>query len=185
METTTTIDNVKGWILKDGTLTVVHYIPKDGDVMYSEWNVPWSEEKRWVITIQKGEYRGADKKMSSYVKLSNESGLIMDGYIGIDYSRTDRPATEEQCTILEEALRRDGKRWNAEKGCVENVGAERTMKEEFWFICSDGRPGSEIDCGIVPDNERFELGNYFSTRKEAEEFFKKEIRPVYQKRHNR
>jgi hypothetical protein len=63
------------------------------------------------------------------------------------------------------------KRWRAKEG------------EIYWHVASNGDGEREGEIGYILDNERYELGNYFKTREEAEvmaekvkELFKKEVR---------
>jgi hypothetical protein len=63
------------------------------------------------------------------------------------------------------------KRWKAKEGGM------------YWHVASNGDGEREDEGGYMIDNERYELGNYFKTREEAEvmaekvkELFKKEVR---------
>jgi hypothetical protein len=146
------------------------FIPMDGDFcadkdgnlfIFKEWSTGWS------ISVYAG------------LVLSSQGLFINSPRFTPDVAR--RQTGQEKALLLDK-LRQSGKRWNAEGKQVEEIGLDRTMKKEYWFIGSDGRHGSEIDCGLIIDNDRFELGNYFHSKKEADDFFKNEIEPIYKKR---
>jgi len=96
---------------------------------------------------------------------------------------TFRPMHDSEKQVLLTVLKKEGKRWNAEKKCVENIGLNRVDRNEHYYVLdAQGIPIRICECLDEYDNRRFEFGNYFHTRTEAEEFFEKEIKPVYKKR---
>lgn len=66
--------------------------------------------------------------------------------------------TEEQVKEIEKPKY---KRWRAEKG------------EEYYFLSDLGEILSAIDCRDKSDNFLYDIGNYFKTEEEAEEYKKK------------
>ena len=79
-----------------------------------------------------------------------------------------RPATEAEKQRLFDALAKQGKRWNAEKKCIEDLPRWRAqINEEYYFV--------DADCSVADIKEKYsgadtimyEVGNYFRTREAA------------------
>lgn len=66
---------------------------------------------------------------------------------------------KNKCNELEEKIRKlklNEKRWRAGKG------------GDYYYILSTGQTGTDRDCGFGSDNDKYNIGNYFKTREEAE-----------------
>ena len=150
--------------------------PKDGDILYGN-----SLTENIVI------YKG-----------TNERGAIlsyagMTTFLGIDkasvfqtpstgYGLTKdyiRPATEAEKQRLFNALSKEGKRWNADKKCIEDLPRWRAKANEtYYFIGVDVEVMDDIECGGCVDDACYSAGNYFKTR-EAAERVAKQIREIF------
>lgn len=87
------------------------YEPQDGDVCYL-----WGKHK-WVFVKKDG-----SSYSDMYVSLCLERDrLYYDGSIRYGSPEELRPATEDEKQKLFDALAKEGKRWNAEKKCVEDI----------------------------------------------------------------
>lgn len=108
--------------------------PKDGDVVYREYG------NSWYIEIHK---ECVDDKIYCYAYLSSR-GLVKTSCVWALKSNLikERAATEEEKQQLFDALAKEGKRWNAEKKCIEDDDTPKIGdKCIFW----DG----DCDSGIV------------------------------------
>lgn len=99
----------------------IEWTPKDGDICYSSLPMP-------TIFVKEG-----DEENHRYYKaytpdtdyLSSGSGRIVPEDFQIDI----RPATDAEKQQLFAALAKNGKRWNAEKKCIEDIPAPREFKK--------------------------------------------------------
>lgn len=86
--------------------------PKDGDVVYREYGSIWS------IDIHK-ECR--DSGVVSYARLfSNGVVITRRDWTQKSNIKVERAATDEEKKQLFDAIAKEGKRWNAEKKCIED-----------------------------------------------------------------
>jgi hypothetical protein len=99
--------------------------PKEGDVLVSEFG------GKKCISILKGRYISASEKLPYYTVLYCGS-VTHYAVIGTCKLRTYRFATEAEKEELFSALERDGKRWNAEKKCVEDKPYEPQNGDFFY-----------------------------------------------------
>lgn len=86
-----------------------------------------------------------------------------------------RFATESEKQLLFDALAEDGKKWNAEKKCIEDLKPERWRANvgcKYWFVSSSLNCLSTNDLFSLLDNIRYEVGNYFQTEQQAKDFAK-------------
>ena len=150
--------------------------PKDGDILYGN-----SLTENIVI------YKGTNERgailsyagMTTFLGIDNVSvfqtpsigyGLIKD-YI--------RPATEAEKQRLFDALAKKGKRWNADKKCIEDLPRWRAKANEtYYFIAIDVEVMDDIEDGGCVDDACYSVGNYFKTR-EAAERVAKQIREIF------
>lgn len=99
------------------------YEPKDGDIAYSEG---------WIIIVkninfQKKVYYHASITLEDRKLLLPKDELVYMGYL----SEIERPATPEEQQILFDALSKEGKRWNSEKKCIEDIEQDILVPEEI------------------------------------------------------
>lgn len=161
----------------DGVLNVTvnlekKYEPKDGDVVYSP------EIFDDVIAI----YAGTNETggIMTYAALHWQHLQTVVSEIGWGYTSDYRPANEAEKQLLFNALAEQGKRWNAEKKCIEDLPRWRAQPdEEYYFV--------DVDCSVADTKEVYfgadkimhEVGNYFRTR-EAAEKVAGQIRDIFQ-----
>lgn len=87
-------------------------------------------------------------------------------------------ATESEIQTLLDALDKEGYRWNAEEKRVEKKRWRAKEGERYWFVDDSGSSDSVIDEHDFIDKGRFDSGNYFQTKEEADAFAPK-VRELY------
>ena len=147
------------------------YMPKDGDIVYAQWEKDGRNYK-WVFIYKKSQenpYEFSEEYTSLGIEENGEpiSVLCFDGYS--DAQQLLRPATEAEKQRLFEALAKEGKRWNAEKKCVEDLPRWRASRgESYYLISSTLTIDYQFEKWHPVDVERYSVGNYFRTREAAE-----------------
>ena len=132
---------------------------KDGDVLISE-------RVGWAIYI----YRKTDKPKMGYFYclLDSRLGLSFFDSNHYGYTPTARLATPEEAQRLWDALAKEGKRWNPETMQVESIRWRAKMGEIYYCIFGDMSIVAATECGGSTDNSRYNSGNYFQTKEQAE-----------------
>ena len=93
-----------------------------------------------------------------------------------------RHATEEEKQLLFDKMKEQGLLWNAEEKRVEKVRWRASFDERYYYINSSLDCLSDIEDSHIFDKERWEEGNYFHTKEQAEEAAKR-IKEVLFKYH--
>ena len=105
------------------------YEPQDGEVCYLRGNFKW-------IFVKKDDPSCFDM----YAGLCLERGnLYYDDTISSRAPEELRPATDEEKQKLFDALAKDGKRWNAEKKCIEDIPKPCEFKKGDPVLVRDER----------------------------------------------
>ena len=100
-----------------------------------------------------------------------------DGEAAIRYEKPEVKVEENQ--LLFDALAKEGKRWNAEKKCIEDLPRWRSKANEtYYFIGIDVEVMDNIEYGYSVDDACYSAGNYFKTR-EAAERVANQIREIF------
>ena len=170
----------------DGVLNITvkmeqKYVPKDGDIVYAQWEKDGRNYK-WVFIYKKSQenpYEFSKEYTSLGIEENGEpiSVLCFHGYC--DAQQLLRPATEAEKQRLFDALAKQGKRWNAEKKCIEDLPRWRASYNQTYFhISSKCSIIDEKECGASIDEGRYYVGNYFRTR-EAAEKVASQIRDIF------
>ena len=102
------------------------------------------------------------------------------GEDGTAVDRYEKPEVKvEENQLLFDALAKEGKRWNAEKKCIEDLPRWRAKANEtYYFIGIDVEVMDNIEYGYSVDDACYSAGNYFKTR-EAAERVAKQIREIF------
>ena len=156
----------------DGVLNVTvnleqKYVPKDGDVVSC----------MSLIAI----YAGTNENGSirTYAALHEQRLQTVVSERGWGYTKNFSPATEAEKQRLFDALAKEGKRWNAEKKCIEDLPRWRAGMGGYYFYLSPKFiPCMGQDCYMGTHNDFYVLGNYFRTR-EAAEKVASQIRDIF------
>ena len=133
------------------------YVPKDGDVVCC----------KDIIVI----YAGTNERggIMTYAALHEQRLQTVVCEKGWGYTSEYRLATEAEKRCLFDALAKHGKRWNAEKKCIEDLPRWRASYNQTYFhISSKCSIIDEKECGAFVDEGRYYVGNYFRTREAAE-----------------
>ena len=134
------------------------YVPKDGDVVCC----------KEVIAI----YAGTNETggIMTYAALHEQRLQTVISEIGWGYTSDYLPATEAEKQRLFDALAKYGKRWDAEKKCIEDLPRWRAERAAYYFFVNI--PKCEVGCihdyFYAVDNLNYNVGNYFRTREAAE-----------------
>ena len=156
----------------DGVLNVTvnleqKYVPKDGDVVTC----------MSIIVI----YAGTNENGSirTYAALHEQRLQTVISEKGWGYTKNFSPATEEEKQRLFDALAKQGKRWNAEKKCIEDLPRWRAEKGGLYYIVNNDFTTLQYkDYGERSDIVLHDVGNYFRTR-EAAEKVAEQIREIF------
>ena len=165
--------------VKDGVLSVsvdmvkVRYMPKDGDFVTCG-----NGYRLWVIIYKHTEH---DPHECSYYYVMKNIGLdniiLHDNYCNAQ--DTLRPSTDEEKRELLDALAKEGKRWNAEKKCIEDLPRWRAQEgDSFHYVNEHGMIVEKIDYHYQDETDFYVIGNYFRTR-EAAEKVASQIRDIF------
>lgn len=157
------------------------YVPKDGDVVYAQWE-KGSRNYKWIFIYKKTE-TNPYSCCHFYVSLGIErDGKQISGLLFSDCSNAQellRLATEAEKQRLFDALAMQGKRWNAEKKQIEDLPRWRAEESEsYYYVDLSFNIRKTDDLRSYGDNNLYEAGNYFRTR-EAAEKVAEQIRDIF------
>lgn len=118
-------------------------------------------------------------------------------YIGLDSLRTIcqsdgaelrwgngtlRYATDEEKQLLFDKMKEQGLQWNAEEKRVEKIRRRANNGKKYYCIGNQGGLMIDREEGHCVDENRYEFGNYFRTKEQAEEAAKR-MKEVLRKYH--
>lgn len=157
----------------NGTLNVTvglrkGYMPIDGEIVVNDMD---------TIAI----YAGTNKTggIMTYAALHGERLQTVVCEEGWGYTYDYRPATEADKRRLFDALAKQGKRWNAEKKCIEDLPRWRAkLGFAYYYVSSRCTIEETIELGVDVDLNLNKKGNYFRTR-EAAEKVASQIRDIF------
>ena len=170
----------------DGVLNVTvnleqKYVPKDGDIVYAQWEGDRSNYK-WIFIYKKSltdPYKNCD--VYAYLGIEHDRKPVSELHFNESCTSQEllRPATEAEKQRLFDALAKQGKRWNAEKKQIEDLPRWRaSYNQTYFYISSRCSIIDEKECGAFIDGRRYDIGNYFRTR-EAAEKVASQIRDIF------
>ena len=144
------------------------YVPKDGDIVTSS---------RGIIAIYAG--TNETEGIMTYAALHGQRLQTVARERGWGCTFEYRPATEAEKQRLFDALAKYGKRWNAEKKCIEDLPRWRAeVGFEYYLIERDLTIRTQKDLRWKIDDSIHNAGNYFRTR-EAAEKVASQIRDIF------
>lgn len=136
------------------------YTPKMGDFIYNEW----SDE--CYIDIYKNE-----KDFFASFSISIKSIALTPSITPYSSCSNIRPATEEEKQLLLKALHEKSKDWDFEKMEIIDYRWRASTYEKYFYYDTDFDETSySYESWYEADNRRFNSGNYFKTKEEAEEY---------------
>lgn len=165
--------------VEDGVLSVSvemareNYLPNDGDFVTCG-----NGYRLWVIIYKHTEHDPYECCYYYVMKTKGLDTIMLDDYC--DAQETMRPSTDEERQELLDALAKEGKRWNAEKKCIEDLPRWRAAKKgEYYYIYGNKLEVEvAIDLYSLCDNDYYNEKNYFKTR-EAAEKVASQIREIF------
>lgn len=168
--------------IPDGCKTVV--INLDGNKVTTEF-----ETEKWEPND--GDFVSTNDGIVAIYADTNETGGIISyaGYSscflttkkdsGWGYTREFHPATEEEKQRLLDKLKEAGYHWNPDEKKLELIPRWRAIEEDFYYyLNSFADVINTSETNDMPDNVRYNLGNYFRT-KEAAQKVADEIREIF------
>ena len=99
------------------------------------------------------------------------------------YSSDARYATTEEIKRLDERLRHHGYVFNKQTLELKRIKWRGDLGDTYWYITTGGNIEWSKEAGVGTDNYRYEFGNYFKTKEEAEVFVK-QFRNILNEYHN-
>lgn len=173
------ITDIQSTLSENGTVATIticmkeEYTPKNGDFVRIEGNL-----QDYIAIYNVSNYVSQRQNKLSFHALLGKTNdnLVINDWI---FGREVFPATTDEIRKLEAALAEKGKRWNAEKKCIEDLPNWRAdMGEAYFYISSEYSIAETIECHCYIDRERYNVGNYFKT-KEAAEKMASQIREIF------
>lgn len=149
---------------------------KDGDILTTAY--PLYPDCPFI-------YKGTDEDNfhQFYIGVDCSGCIIISDYEDKRWGNgTLRYATEEEKQLLFDKMKEDGLRWNAEEKRVEKIRWKAEDGERYLCVGSQGNLVACKDDGYQVDENLYEFGNYFRTRKQATEAAKR-IKEVLRKYH--
>ena len=152
------------------------YVPKDGDVIKTKLpsvNIDGTVcHGKELIAIFK-RFSPVNKNwmdVHAFLTEENKAVTLLNDTDEIHFMYDEiASATEAEKQRLFDALAKQGKRWNAEKKCIEDLPRWRASYNQTYFhISSKCSIIDEKECGAFVDEGRYYVGNYFRTREAAE-----------------
>ena len=157
------------------------YIPKDGDIVYAQWEGDRSNYK-WIFIYKKSltdPYKNCD--IYAYLGIERDRKPVSELHFNESCTSQEllRPATEAEKQRLFDALAKQGKRWNAEKKCIEDLPRWRAeVGSDYYLIERNLTIRTQKDLRWEIDDSIHNAGNYFRTR-EAAEKVASQIRDIF------
>lgn len=146
-------------VFKDGD--IIKIIRPDGDCL---------------IAIKKGDEKLISDNNEAYAIIGFTGKLAICEMANFGYKKEmgrKVSLSPESLPIIQDALAKVGKKWNAEKKCVEELKPERWRAEigkVYWLVNTRLESDSDTEQFSRTDNDRYNAGNYFQTEQQAKDF---------------
>lgn len=114
------------------------YEPKDGDICALDFKC-FGGVKKLIFCLKSIRGRGCDS-INYYFGINGGGDFGTGGYYGYQDKDIIRPATTEEQKQLFDALKEKGKKWNAEKKCIEDIEQYILVPEEINITRSGNKP---------------------------------------------
>lgn len=163
----------------------------DGENVITEFE---PKEKKWepqdgdfltdmtdgtVVIYKSTQEYGGIVTYAGYLHGFGYENLTTETSPGWGFTRNYRPATGEEKAKLLGRLKKEDYIWNPDKKELERLPRWRADKDEvYYFVDTYGDTDytEEDNCNV--DDKRYEMGNYFRTRKAAE-LVAEQIREIF------
>ena len=163
-------------IEQQGNKIVTTFEPefKEGDILVKKYKDGFFGGMEYIFILDNIDIDGLINYKAFYSKRS-KSVTIGTGY-GIGSIKDSvhlelRYATESERQLLFNAIAKEGRQWNVEKKCIEDLKPKKWRAEEggrYYYVnevLSDVDAAFDLEENI--DNGRYMFGNYFETEKQA------------------
>ena len=128
--------------------------PKNGDVCAIDFTSPFRQKR--VIFMLKEIIRIGNDGVRFYFGINGGDEFSIDGTFGYQFGDKMRPATPEEKQILFDALKKEGKKWNAEKKCIEDIEDVVLVPDNIYIvqdICGlNIRKDNQLLCYSIENN---------------------------------
>lgn len=163
-------------IEQQGNKIVTTFEPefKEGDILVKKYIPEIFDGSEHIFILDNIKLDGLIYYKASYSKRKKKVTIGYDygiGSIGDGMHLELRYATESERQLLFNALAKNGKQWNAEKKCIEDLKPKRWRAESnkhYWYLDSFMRASKDSEQFVTCDSVRHALGNYFKTEEQAE-----------------
>lgn len=153
----------------------VEFKEEEPEVLFNDGDIIKiiATDGRFMIAVKKGSGRLSHIN-ESYVLINYSKTLVIDDLFGFNPEVDDLVRfSPESLPIIQDALAKVGKKWNAEKKCIEELKPERWRAQEgskYWFLNEALKAVCDIEDRYDVNNQRYNCGNYFQTEQQARDF---------------
>lgn len=161
----------------NGNEVVIEKEEKEEDFKRGDILVSLSNE---IILVDDYDFEGGH--LYSFVHVDRSGKLYKEPFFRWNEWHDWRLATEEEKQFLFNKMKEKGLKWNAEEKRVEKIRWRAKEGEDYYYITGRGHVVGDEEGGLPEDIERYEFGNYFRTREQAEEAVKR-VKEVLRKYH--
>lgn len=147
---------------------------KEGDILVKKYRPEFFGGREYIFILDNINPDGTINYKAHYSKETKMVTIGCDygiGMIGDGMHLELRYATESERQLLFDALAKEGKQWNAEKKCIEDLKPKRWRAEynhRYWYFDHQFRAVEAVEQGTVSDLARYNCGNYFKTKSDDE-----------------
>lgn len=132
---------------------------KRGDVIVSKMNE--------ILLVDVHSFENC--RLRSFVHIQQDGMLSYSSYSLWNENHTWRYATEEEKQLLFAKMKEQGFKWNAEEKRVEKIRWGAKEGEYYYYVNVDGFVSVTKHTNYITDHYRYDFGNYFRTKEQAEE----------------
>jgi hypothetical protein len=155
-------------MLKDSSSNNFH--PADGDIVY--------DDKTNCISI----FRAADEVHQYSIVYIGIDSTDNEIYFNVNWTCPTRLANSDEISDFVLLLASKGYMWNSETKEVIEIESGSKKGQIYYFIDSQGEVTEDTNTLHKLDRLRYEFGNYFKTKEEAEEVAKEQRKRLLVKR---
>lgn len=132
---------------------------KRGDVIVSKMNE--------ILLVDRHSFD--DCFLRSFVNIKEDGSFCKSSYSLWNGLHDWRLATDEEKQLLFDKMKEQGLRWNDEEKRVEKIRWGAKEGEYYYYVNVDGFVSVTKHTNYITDHYRYDFGNYFRTKEQAEE----------------
>ena len=160
-------------------VTKEKFVPKNGDVIYLESDSGTS----WISIYKSKNNKPYDDSLWDYcsINIRNKDLDQAPSWIQESSMAEIRLATEEEKNLLFDALKSKNLQWNAEEKRLDKIRWRAEYGGTYYYVSSKSRVEIDMDYKQDTDDIRYDNGNYFKTKEEAQKYAD-EIKELFKNR---